>query len=129
MTSRAMVKIGTLAMNKGQWNGEQLIPQAFINKATSGLIDTSDEKLHFGGKDVFNQGYGYFWWSADLKYGNKSYFSQSAQGGWGQLIILIEALDLLIVFTGHDNDTNYLQITAERILPAFIQKPIQTIEQ
>lgn len=121
MTSRDMVKWGTLAMNKGKWNGEQLVPEAFITKATSRINDTGDEELNYGGKDVSNQGYGYFWWSADMKYGNKSYFSASAQGGFGQFIILLEELDLQVVFTAHDNDTSYLQITAERILPAFVQ--------
>lgn len=121
LTSRDMLKLGTLAVNKGKWKGEQLIPQAFIAKATSRIVDTSDEELHYGGKDVSNQGYGYFWWTADLKHGNKSYFAASAQGGYGQFITFIEELDLLIVHTAHDNDTNYLQITAERILPAFIQ--------
>ncbi|MEW5250339.1 serine hydrolase domain-containing protein [Microbulbifer sp. 2201CG32-9] len=121
MTSRDMVKLGTLAMNKGKWNGEQLLPKAFITKAIDRIVDTSDEEFHYGGKDTFNQGYGYFWWSADMRHGDKSYFSSSAQGGYGQQIILLKELDLQVVFTGHDNDTNYLQIVAERILPAFVQ--------
>lgn len=121
MTSRAMVKFGALAMNKGKWNGEQLVPEAFIDKATSRIIYTGDEDIFGGGKDVSNQGYGYYWWNADLKYGNKSYFSASAQGGGGQYIILIEELDLMVVVTAHDNDNSTLQITAERILPAFIK--------
>jgi predicted alpha/beta superfamily hydrolase/CubicO group peptidase (beta-lactamase class C family) len=120
MTSRDMVKLGTLAINKGKWNGEQLIPEAFIERAVSRILLTGDEEVFGGGKDVSNQGYGYFWWSADLKSGNKNYYAASAQGGYGQYIVLIEELDLMIVFTAHDNDLNLLQLTAERILPAFI---------
>ncbi|GAA4278693.1 serine hydrolase domain-containing protein [Aquimarina mytili] len=120
MTSRTMLKWGTLVMNKGKWNGDQLIPEEFIEKATSRLLYTGDDDVYGGGKDVSKQGYGYFWWSADLKVGNKSYFSVSAQGGNGQYIILIEELDLLIVFTDDDNDNHALQLVAERILPAFI---------
>ena len=55
-----------------------------------------------------------------MNYGNKDYFSTSARGGFGQYIILIEELDLMVVFTAHDNHTNYLKLTAERILPAFV---------
>lgn len=122
LTSRDMVKFGTLARNKGQWNGEQLIPEAYIAKATDRILTTDDDyEVHYGGKDVSNQGYGYFWWSADLRSGGKNYFAVSAQGGYGQFIILIDELDLMIVFTAHDNETNYLQLTAERILPAFIE--------
>ena len=126
MTSRAMLKFGLLARNKGQWQGEQLIPKAFIIQATSKLVDTSDQELHYGGKDVSNQCYGYFWWCADLKVGNENYFSSSAQGGNGQFITFVEELDLLIVHTASDNDASYLQTTAERILPAFIQNSIAT---
>lgn len=129
MTSRAMLKWGTLAMNKGKWNGEQLIPEAFIAKATSRLFYTGDDDVYGGGKDVSNQGYGYFWWSADLKVGNKSYFSASAQGGGGQYIILIKELDLMVVVTAHDNDNSTLQIMAERILPAFIQNVLPSISE
>ena len=120
MTSRDMVKWGILAANKGKWNDEQLVPEAFINKATSRILLTGDDDVYGGGKDVFNQGYGYFWWSADLKHNGKTYFSRSAQGGGGQYIILIEELDLMIVFTGHNNDNYTLQLTAERIIPAFL---------
>ena len=118
-----MVKLGILTINKGKWNGEQLVPEAFIAKATSRILLTgSDVDVYGGGKDVSNQGYGYFWWNADLKYGNKSYYSASAQGGGGQYIIVIEELDLIVVATGHNNnDNSTLQIIAEKILPAFIK--------
>jgi len=121
MTSRDMLKWGTLAFNKGKWKGEQLVPEAFIENARSRIIYTGDEDVYGGGKDVSNQGYGYFWWSADLQYDNKSYFCVSAQGGGGQYIILIEELDLMLVVTAHDNDNSTLQIVAERILPAFVK--------
>lgn len=121
MTSRDMLKWGLLAMNKGKWNGEQLIPQVYIEKATDRLFLTGDEDFYFGGENTVNQGYGYYWWSGDFKYEGKSYFARSAQGGWGQIIVLIEELDLIVVTTGHDNDASYLQVVAERIMPAFIK--------
>ncbi len=119
MTSRDMVKWGILTANKGKWKGEQLVPEAFITIATSRILLTGDDDVYGGGTNVSNQGYGYYWWSADLKYDDKSYFCVSAQGGGGQYIILIEELDLVIVVTSHENDNSTLQIVAERILPAF----------
>lgn len=121
ITSRAMVKFGTLVMNKGKWSGEQLVPEAYITKATSRILYNGDDDIFGGGKDVSNQGYGYFWWSGDLKYGDKIYFSTSAQGGGGQFIILIEELNLMVVATGHERHPSTLQLTAERILPIFIE--------
>lgn len=121
MTSRDMVKWGTLVKNKGKWDGEQLVSEAFITKAIDRIVYTGDEDVHFGGPDVTKQGYGYFWWGTDLNFNNTDYTSVSAQGGWGQLITLVDELDLMVVITGHDNDTPYLQIVAERVLPVFIQ--------
>ncbi len=108
MTSRGMIKWGILTSNKGKWKGEQLIPEAFITKATSRILLTGDDDVYGGGKDVSNQGYSYYWWSADLNYRDKSYFCVSAQGGGGQYIILIEELDLVIVVTSHENDNSTL---------------------
>lgn len=124
ITSRDMIKMGILAMNKGKWNGEQLIPDAFITKATSRMLFTGDNAVYFGGcRGISNEGYGYFWWNADLKVGNKNYFCANAQGGGGQFIILIEELDLIVVATAHNNrHPSTLRMTTERILPAFIKE-------
>jgi len=122
MTSRDMIKWGTLATNKGKWNGEQLVPEAFITKAIHRIVRHSDDENFSDHGNISNTGYGYYWWQADMKLGNKNYFSTSARGGGGQYIMLIEALDLMVVVTAYDRDNNTLQLTAERILPAFIQK-------
>jgi CubicO group peptidase (beta-lactamase class C family) len=121
MTSRDMLKWGMVTMNNGKWHNEQLIPEGFITKAISRVILTGDDDVYGGGKDISNQGYGYYWWNADMKYGNQSYFSSSAQGGGGQYIILVKEFDLLVVVTAHDNDNRTLQLVAERILPAFVE--------
>jgi CubicO group peptidase (beta-lactamase class C family) len=122
ISSRDMLKWGALVANKGYWNGEQLISKEYLTRATSRILFTGDEDIHFGGKNTSNQGYGYYFWGVDMIHGNKTYHSISAQGGGGQIINLIEDLDLIIVMTAHTNDTNYQQITAQRILPAFIKK-------
>lgn len=121
MTSRNMVKWGALIANKGKWNGEQLVPEAFMAKATNRIIRPSDDETFFVGNNVSNPGYGYYWWQADMTVGDKTYFTTSAQGGGGNYIILIEELGLMIVTTAHERDEAMMQITADRILPAFVQ--------
>ncbi|HAS42518.1 MAG TPA: serine hydrolase, partial [Microscillaceae bacterium] len=123
MTSRDMMKWGILAANQGKWNSEQLVPAAFVDKAIHRIVhhnDSDDENFSDDG-NVSNMGYGYFWWQADLKAGNKNYFSTSAQGGSGQCIILIDELDLIVVTTVHQLKISVLKMTADRILPAFIK--------
>ena len=56
-TSRDMVKWGILAKSKGKWNGEQLIPENFMEKAMSRILLTGDDDVNRGGKEVSKQGY------------------------------------------------------------------------
>ncbi len=120
MTSRNMIKWGTLVMNNGKWNGEQLIPESFIKRATNRIVHPSTDDVFFVGDNISKPGYGYYFWQADMKVANKNYYSKSAQGGGGQYIIMIEELDLLVVFTAHERDDKTMQITSERVLPAFV---------
>lgn len=121
MTSRDMVKWGTLAINKGKWDGEQLVPETFITRATSKIVDQSNE-YDDTASGVSGTAYGYFWWQADLSVGGKDYFSKAARGGSGQTIIVIEELDLVVVTTTHRSVDDPTSVTATRILPAFIKK-------
>jgi len=127
MTSRAMVKWGTLAINKGKWKGEQLVPASFITRATSKIVRHSEDENFLDVDNVTNTGYGYFWWQADLFTGDKSYLSKAARGGGGQYIIVIEDLELVVVVTANHRDNDTSSMTATRILPAFIQNSIATM--
>jgi CubicO group peptidase (beta-lactamase class C family) len=120
MTSRDMIKWGTLAINKGKWNGKQLIPEAFIAKATSKIVNQSDEYDDIP-SGISGTAYGYFWWQADMLVGDKSYLSKAARGGSGQNIYVIEALDLVVVTTTHRPVDSSVSVTATRVLPAFIK--------
>ena len=48
-TTKSMARFGLLALNKGKWNGEQIINEAFFNES----ISTSQN---------INPSYGYLWW-------------------------------------------------------------------
>jgi CubicO group peptidase (beta-lactamase class C family) len=48
-TSRSMARFGLLMLNKGKWKNEQILNEAYFNKATN----TSQN---------INQSYGYLWW-------------------------------------------------------------------
>ena len=119
VTSRDMAKIGLLAMNKGRWNGEQLIPKDYMEKSTERLLFNGDDDIFGGGDDVFNQGYGYFWWVTDLRHKDKVYTSASAQGGGGIFISLVKELDLVVIVTAAHREHGTQQLIAQRIIPVF----------
>jgi CubicO group peptidase (beta-lactamase class C family) len=116
MTSRAMIKWGTLALNKGKWQGEQLIHAEYLAKATSGITKAA---ASWHPKDFF---YGYFWYQTKLTLADKSYDTNIVWGGGGQRVIVVKDLDLTIVITGHDeDDETILPRISEVIVPAFAE--------
>lgn len=115
MTSRDMLKWGMLVFNKGKWNGEQLIPEAFVTKATSKITKPT------ANWQPKTYSYGYFWYQADIIVDNKSYNANFAWGGGGQHLIIVKELDLIIAITGHDEKDTIMTQVSENILPAFIK--------
>jgi len=115
MTSRDMVKLGNMVLNKGIWQGSQLISAEYLAKATSSI--TKPTGYDWMPKNFF---YGYFFYQTDITVGDKSYSASWAWGGGGQFIITVEELDLSIVVTGHDRDEEvFLTKVFRKILPAF----------
>ncbi|SFD42475.1 serine hydrolase domain-containing protein [Pseudoalteromonas denitrificans] len=115
MTSRDMINLGSLIINKGKWHGEQLISAKYLASATSGITKATENWQ----PDSFN--YGYFWYQTDMKIKDKNYDANIAWGSGGQHIITFEELDLTIVITGHDREDTILAQVSKNILPAFVK--------
>jgi CubicO group peptidase (beta-lactamase class C family) len=104
--SRDMVKFGQLILNKGKWNGQQLIPAAYLARATT--------------PSQINEHYGYFWWVDDLIIGGKTYHAIEGRGAGGQFIFMFPELDLIAVVTSHNKGMgDTLQTLPQRLIPAF----------
>ena len=60
---RDFAKMGQLYLNKGNWNGNQIVPKAWFEKSTS----STEEHLQSGSKNSSDPGigYGYQWWITD----------------------------------------------------------------
>ena len=115
MTARDMVKWGTLVINNGKWQGEQLISRDYLVKATSKITKPTAD---WHPKDFF---YGYFWYQTDITVGDKSYNVNLSWGAGGQRIITIEELDLIIVITGVEGEDTIMTQVSKNILPAFVK--------
>ena len=107
--SRDMVKFGQLIMNKGKWQGQQLIPEDYLARATTA--------------GPVNPKYGFFWWVEDFKVGDKTYHGIQGRGAGGQFIFMFPELDLIAVVTAHNKGMgSMLKTLPERIIPAFAGK-------
>lgn len=115
ITSRDMVKLGTLVINKGRWNDKQLISATFLAKATSNITNAAAD-WH---PDSFN--YGYYFYQSNIEFNDKSYDTNIVWGGGGQYIVIVEELDLVVAINGHDREDTIFTQVAERIIPAFVK--------
>lgn len=94
MRPRDMAKVGFLYLEKGAWNGAQIIPEAWIEKS----VTPSFKGISIGGLAA---DYGYLWWIEE-KDSAPGYF---ALGTKGQCIYVNSELNLVIVITGSFLDT------------------------
>ena len=106
--SRDMLKFGQLILNKGKWKGEQLIPEAYLTRATT--------------PSQINEHYGFFWWVEDFTVGDKTYHGFQGRGAGGQFIFMFPELNLVVVVTSHNKGMgNTLKTLPQRIISAFVR--------
>jgi CubicO group peptidase (beta-lactamase class C family) len=86
-TPRDLARFALVCMNRGKWNGAQLVPEEYIRAATSKQIDTST--LPYPDEQ---QGYGYQFWIC-----RNNGFALCGMGG--QLAICLPEHDLILVTT------------------------------
>ncbi|WP_417624693.1 serine hydrolase domain-containing protein [Paremcibacter congregatus] len=115
MTSRDMLKLGSLIINNGKWNGEQFISANYLAKATSGIVKPTEDWM----PEAYR--YGYFWYQTNVTVGDESYDAKFAWGGGGQRIIVVKELDLIVVITGHDREDKIMAQISKAVLPAFVE--------
>jgi len=93
LTPREMAKFGLLFLQDGVWQGHEVIPAAWVKESTS---------KH---SVVQNVNYGYLWWLKYLDAGATRYYSFAAQGNGGQKIYVFRSLNLVVVTTGGNFNT------------------------
>ena len=92
-TARDAAKFGQLYLDGGEYEGTQIIPTEWVNNS---LRSYSERAKDYGMSLVFKDlGYGYGWWSATA--GDHDF--NFAWGHGGQLIVLLEDLDMVVVTT------------------------------
>ena len=109
-----MAKFGQLYLQKGDWNGQQIIPAAWIEEASSSKIDQSPEATQ-AARDSSDwlQGYCYQFWRCR----NNGF---RADGAFGQFIIVLPDKDAVVVFTTETSKTQEeLYLVWDYLLPAM----------
>ena len=115
-----MAKFGQLFLQKGKWNGKQVLPEAWVNEASTMKImqkpDASADEL---AKSDWLQGYCYQMWRCR----NNGYRGDGANG---QFIIMLPEKDAVVIFTAETTDMqSEINLMWENILPAMGPKPLK----
>ncbi len=109
-----MAKFGQLYLQKGKWNGIQILPEEWIEEATTIKIEQVPD-LPQAAKDSSDwlQGYCYQFWRC-------RHHAFRADGAYGQFIIVMPGQDAVVAITAETPDMqNELNLVWEYLLPAM----------
>lgn len=99
-TARDAARFGRLMLNKGNWNGRQLISEEYMNEALSPATYLKDQ----WGKDSLSY-YGFQTWIMNYKGEQCPYM----RGMLGQYIIAIPSKNAIVVRLGHKRSKDYIK--------------------
>jgi CubicO group peptidase (beta-lactamase class C family) len=91
-------------LQRGQWNGQQIVPAQWVDASTTPQIAPPDNVAF----------YGYHWWLGRSLVGNREVSWFAGTGVGGQRICIVPALDLVVAMTGGSYKT------PERVPPLAI---------
>ncbi|MCS7463995.1 beta-lactamase family protein [Paenibacillus doosanensis] len=111
LTTEDLAKFGQFYLQKGVWRGKRLLPEAWIEQATSCQIANSA-----GERIDSRQGYGYQFWRS-------RHNSYRADGAFGQFCIVMPEQDAVIAIHGGLSDMQGVMDSLwEHLLPAMSEE-------
>ncbi len=109
-----MAKFGQLYLQKGEWNGKQILPATWIEEATTFKIDNApDAPQSVRDSSEWAQGYCYQFWRC-------RYNAFRADGAYGQYIIVMPDQDAVIAIQAETPDMqDEINLVWKYLLPAM----------
>ena len=109
-----MAKFGELFLQKGNWNGKQILPAAWIEEATTAkILQNPDAPQSTRDSSDWMQGYCYQMWRCR----NEAY---RGDGAFGQYIIVMPKKDAVIAITAETADMqDEINLIWKYLLPAL----------
>lgn len=112
ITTEDIAKFGQLFLQKGIWNNQRLLPEEWIDEATSKHISNGE------GDHDWALGYGYQFWRCQ-------HGAYRADGAFGQLCIVLPGQDAVIAITSASSSTEgILNAVWEHLLPNMKDAPL-----
>lgn len=128
---RDMAKFGTLYLNSGNWKGQQIISQEWVERSTKASVSIPWESLEgiLGDEyadlpETHGDRYGYLWWLKTYHANAQSVDAYFASGWGGQRIFVFPSLDMVVVLTGGNYGAKQKDPTAE-IITQYVLPAVQ----
>lgn len=121
LTPRDLAKIGELYLNRGMWNGKRIFSEQWVDYTNARpeafeLLDSTNFILHSKRS----------WWTINPKIAKAKKIPDSliANGHWGQYLVIIPSLKMVLVRMGNNQD-----ISTNFDLISVIEKAVRAVEQ
>ncbi len=113
-----IARFGQLFIQKGEWRGRRLVPEAWVEAATARQTSNGSNP-----KSDWDQGYGYQFWRS--RHG-----AYRGDGAFGQFCIVLPEQDAVIAITSGVKDMQaVLNLVWEKLLPALKSAPLATDDE
>lgn len=112
LRTEELAKFGQLYLQKGKWNGQQLIPAAWVEQATSKQVPNDQEGHSKSGPD-WRQGYGFQFWRC-------THNAFRGDGRDGQFCLVLPEQEVVIAITAQTGDMQKeLNVVWDKLFPAL----------
>ena len=91
LATESIAKFGQLYLQRGVWNGEQLLPKGWVEEATAKQVENGTEP-----DSDWDQGYGYQFWRS--RFG-----AYRGDGMYGQFCVVDEAREAVVAITANSD--------------------------
>jgi len=110
ISDEALLRIGRMIINKGVWNGEQLLPEQWLRDMLT-PTHTLSEHVH----------YGYLWWARPLRSSRGFEGAFMMKGNGGNIVALVPNLDAVLVVQAENYNRDYAERNAFLILTTMLR--------
>lgn len=109
-----IARFGQLYLQKGVWEGERILPEAWVKEATRKQVANGDNP-----KSDWNQGYGYQFWRC-------RHNAYRGDGAFGQYCLVMPEQDAVLAITSGLGDMQaVLNLVWRHLLPAMRPGPLR----
>jgi CubicO group peptidase (beta-lactamase class C family) len=108
-----IARFGQLYLQKGQWQGKQLVPAAWVETATSRMMSNGSSPA-----SDWEQGYGYQFWRSRHGF-------YRGDGAHGQFCLVLPQYDAVVAITSGTRDmASVMNLVWQRLVPALKTGPL-----